>query len=65
MIGVYTNGAYDIFGIVISKKLYGIVIKSKYTSVYAKYEFVEMDMYNLSNDRKPQFVKKVTALENK
>lgn len=59
MIGIYTNGAYDILGIVILKKLYGIVIKTNYPSVYEKYKFVELPMYHLPTDKKPQFVNKL------
>lgn len=62
MIGVYTNGPYDILGIVISNKLFGIVTKTNYPSVYKKYKFVELPMYHLPKDKKPQFVKKVIIL---
>ena len=56
-IGIYTNGAYNILGFIISKRLYGIIIKTQYPSVYKKYQFVELPMYHLPNDIKPQFYK--------
>jgi hypothetical protein len=58
MIGIYTNNAYDIFGIVLFKTLYGIVIKTNYPSVYKKYQIVELPLYHLPTDKKPQFHKK-------
>ena len=57
-IGIFTNGVYDIVGIVVFKKLYGIVIKTKYPSVYKLYQSVEIPYYHLPTDKKPQFRKK-------
>ncbi len=57
-IGIFTNDVYDIVGIVIFKKLYGIVIKTKYPSVYRLYQSVEISYYHLPTDKKPQFRKK-------
>jgi hypothetical protein len=54
-IGIYTNTAYDIFGIVLFKTLYGIVIKTNYPSVYKKYQIVELPLYHLPKDKNPQF----------
>lgn len=57
-IGVFTNQVYDIAGIVLFKKLYGIVIKTKYPSVYRLRQWVEIPFYHLPTDEKPQFRKK-------
>jgi hypothetical protein len=57
-IGVFTNGAYNVAGIVLFKTLYGIVIKTNYPSVYKKYQIVELPLYHLPTDTKPQFIKK-------
>ncbi len=57
-IGIFTNNVYDILGIVIFKTLYGIVIKTKYPSVYKKYKCVNLPLYHLPTDKKPQFIKK-------
>lgn len=57
-IGVFTNGVYDIVGIVIFKKLYGIIIKTNYPSVYKLRQWVEISFYHLPTDEKPQFRKK-------
>lgn len=57
-IGVFTNEVYDIAGIVIFNKLYGIVIKTKYSSVYRLYQIVKISYYHLPTDKKPQFIKK-------
>ncbi len=57
-IGIFTNDVYDIAGIVLFKKLYGIVIKTKYPSVYRLYQSVEISYYHLPTDKKPQFRKK-------
>jgi hypothetical protein len=55
MIGIYSNNAYDIFGIVLFKRLYGIVIKTNYPSVYKKYQIVDLPLYHLPTDKNPQF----------
>ena len=57
-IGIFTNGVYDIAGIVLFKTLYGIVIKTNYPSVYRLHQRVEIPYYHLPTDKKPQFVKK-------
>lgn len=57
-IGVFTNQVYDIAGIVLFKKLYGIVIKTRYPSVYRFSQWVEIPFYHLPTDEKPQFRKK-------
>lgn len=62
MIGIYINGAYDILGIVIFKKLYGVVTKTTYPLFYKKYKYVELPMYHLPTDKKPQFIKKLTLI---
>jgi len=65
MVGIYTNNAYDIFGIVLFKRLYGIVIKTNYPFVYKKYQKVDLPLYHLPTDKKPQFYKKLKSLINK
>ena len=57
-IGVFTNGVYDIVGIVLFKTLYGIVIKTRYPSIYRLYQKVGLPYYHLPIDKKPQFIKK-------
>lgn len=57
-LGIFTNGVYDIAGIVLFKKLHGIVIKTSYPSIYKLYQNVEIPYYHLPTDKKPQFVKK-------
>jgi hypothetical protein len=57
-LGVFTNNAYDIAGIVLFKRLYGVVIKTNYPSVYKLYQIVEIPYYHLPTDKQPQFIKK-------
>jgi hypothetical protein len=57
-IGIFTNGVYDIVGIILFKTLYGIVVKTNYPSVYKKYQKVNLPLYHLSTDKNPQFIKK-------
>jgi hypothetical protein len=57
-IGVFTNNVYDIVGIVLFKRLYGIIINTNYPFVYKKYQKVDLPLYHLPTDINPQFYKK-------
>jgi hypothetical protein len=59
---IYTNGAYDVrgymFGVWRWKKLWGVVINTKYPNVYSIGREVYFPKYHLFWDKKPQFVLK-------
>ena len=61
--GIFTNGAYDVLGIIIKHQLIGIVVKTKYSCMYKRFEFVTFPEYPRGygswSDEKPQFVKRI------
>jgi hypothetical protein len=56
--GIFTNNVYTILGICINKRILGIIIKTNYKYVYKKFQFVNLPLYHLITDSKPQFYKK-------
>ena len=57
-IGIFTNGVYDIMGISCNNRVIGLVIKTNYKYVYELYQFVDLPLYHLESDTKPQFEKR-------
>ena len=61
--GIFTNGAYDVLGVIVDHQLKGIIIKTKYPAQYRKFQFVFFPEYHYGfsiwSDEKPQFVKRV------
>ena len=53
--GTFTNGPYEIRGIMFLGQLNGKVVKSHYPMVYDVGEFVSVPEYHLPNDDEPQF----------
>jgi len=67
-IGIFTNGVYDIIGISCNNRIIGLVIKTNYKYVYKLYQFVDLPLYHLESDTKPQFEKRndrLNIIENK
>lgn len=56
--GIFTNGYYEVFGIIYSRWIYGICVKSEYLFVKAKWEYVNWPEYHLETDVKSQFWKR-------
>ena len=56
-IGIFTNNVYNILGVCSNKRIIGIVIKTEYKYVYRKFQFVDLPLYHLMTDTKPQFYK--------
>lgn len=57
-IRIFTNGYYDILGIIINKKLIGICIKTLFPKVKEKWDFVVWPEYHTPNCIHPQFIRK-------
>ncbi len=57
-IGIFTNGLYDIKGIIFFGRLIGKVIRSDFEYVYKVGQFVNLPEYNTQDDIEPQFIKK-------
>jgi hypothetical protein len=56
-IGIFTNGVYTILGISINNRVIGIITKTYFKYIYRKYKFVNLPLYHLKTDTKPQFYK--------
>jgi len=57
-IGIFTNGVYNIMGISCNNRIIGIITKTSYTYIYKLYQLVDLPLYHLEGDTKPQFIKK-------
>jgi hypothetical protein len=57
-IGIFTNGLYDIKGIIVFRRLIGRVIRSDFEYIYKVGQFVNLPEYHNQEDVEPQFVKK-------
>ncbi|MEE9214844.1 MAG: hypothetical protein V3U54_08640 [Thermodesulfobacteriota bacterium] len=53
--GMFTNGIYDIVGMMYKRRLTGYVAKSHHTGVLSVGERVDLPQYHLEADTKPQF----------
>lgn len=53
--GIFTNGVYDIVGMMYRSRLKGYVAKTGYYQVLAVGELVDLPQYHLETDMKPQF----------
>jgi hypothetical protein len=58
VIRLYTNGPYDIVGVVFRKRLYGVCVRSEFEYVIRPWSWVSLPMFHLKSDSKPQFVPK-------
>jgi hypothetical protein len=56
--GKFTNGYYDIVGIIWFGRLIGKCVRSEFECVIKVNEIVDLPEYHLPNDIKPQFRKK-------
>ena len=56
-LGIFTNGVYNIFGLSIKNRIIGFITKTNFNYVYSKYKFVNLPLYHLKTDTKPQFYK--------
>lgn len=56
-IGIFTNGLYDIKGIIVFGRLIGKVVRSDFEYIYKVGQFVYLPEY-LGEDTFPQFIKK-------
>lgn len=59
MLRVYTNGFYDILGFRFGKNLYGICIRTSFSSVFKKWGFIRVPWKHLPADAKPQWRRKM------
>jgi hypothetical protein len=57
-IGTFTNGNYDIKGVMLLGRLIGYCTYSRYDYVMCVGEYKNLPKYHLKNDLKSQFIKK-------
>lgn len=55
--GKFTNGMYDIVGVMWLGRLYGKCTKSRWNSVMNVGDWKDLPQYHLRSDMKPQFFK--------
>ena len=56
--GTFTNGVYDIKGVVIFKRVIGKVVRTDYPYIHGMGKWVYLSEYHLKGDTKPQFIRK-------
>ena len=64
-VGKFTNGACDIFGIMIFGKLFGIVVSTDYPNLFKKWRFIKTNEFVDKYCLEPMFLKRYSFLKIK
>ena len=62
-IGKFTNGACDVFGFMISGKLFGIIVSTDYKNLYPKFSFIKTNEFVDKYCLEPMFLKRMNFIQ--